>query len=167
MKPHGQRNEDAIVKGRARLNQMGELMGAWHKFRWSVCLTGLWSRVLAENGLPVASRNGYTVVRRHHDVVVRRPHSTCKVIPATSVYSGPAVSRCLYQGDRLIPWSQKLAVFLGQWCHLDPPFTCADKDLCKQGFTQPAHNKKLLLSLITKTFCHKYQRIVHEKKQLI
>ena len=29
-----------------------------------------------------------------------------------------------YQGNLLRPWPQKLAVFFGQWWHLEPPFTC-------------------------------------------
>ena len=36
-----------------------------------------------------------------------------------------------YQGSLLRPWPQKMAVFRGQGWHLDPPFTCADKDLCR------------------------------------
>ena len=36
-----------------------------------------------------------------------------------------------YQGSFLRPWPQKMAVFRGQGWHLDPPFTCADKDLCR------------------------------------
>ena len=36
-----------------------------------------------------------------------------------------------YQGNLLRPWPQKLTVLVGQCWHLDPPFTCADKDLCR------------------------------------
>ena len=39
-----------------------------------------------------------------------------------------------YQGSLLRPWPQKMAVFRGQGWHLDPPFTCADKDLCRYFF---------------------------------
>ena len=30
----------------------------------------------------------------------------------------------------LSPWPQKMAVFIGQWWHLEPPFTCANKEIC-------------------------------------
>ena len=36
-----------------------------------------------------------------------------------------------YQGSLLRPWSQKMTVFFDQRWHLDIPFTCADKDLCR------------------------------------
>ena len=36
-----------------------------------------------------------------------------------------------YQGSPLRLWPQKMTVFSGQRWHLDPPFTCADKDLCR------------------------------------
>ena len=39
--------------------------------------------------------------------------------------------QCHYQGNLLRPWPQKLTVLVGQCWHLDPPFTCADKDLCR------------------------------------
>ena len=42
---------------------------------------------------------------------------------------GQLVALWNYQEDLLRPWQQKLAVFRGQYWRLDPPFTCADKDL--------------------------------------
>ena len=36
-----------------------------------------------------------------------------------------------YQGSLPRHWLQKLTVFLSQCWHLDPPCTCADKDLCR------------------------------------
>ena len=36
-----------------------------------------------------------------------------------------------YQGSPPRPWPQEMTVFSGQRWHLDPPFTCADKDLCR------------------------------------
>ena len=55
---------------------------------------------------------------------------------------------CHYQGSLLRPWPQKMAVFRGQGWHLDPPFTCADKDLCRYEATQPAHGQKFIYFII-------------------
>ena len=51
-----------------------------------------------------------------------------------------------------------MTVFSGQWWHLDPPFTWADKRPLNQLTV-----KKLIFSLIIKTFCHWHQCVVHEK----
>ena len=68
-----------------------------------------------------------------------------------------------YQGSPLRPWPQKMTVFSGQRWHLDPPFTCADKDLKIRGHSTSSQSKNSFFSLIIKTFCHQHQCIVHEK----
>ena len=63
----------------------------------------------------------------------RRPaHSCCARSGSTNHSSADRiVVNSHYQGNLLRPWPQKLTVLVGQCWHLDPPFTCADKDLCR------------------------------------
>ena len=72
-----------------------------------------------------------------------------------------------YQGSLLRPWPQKMAVFRGQRWHLDPPFTCADKDLCRYEATQPAHSQKLIFFIIHQNILPLTPSYCSWKKQLI
>ena len=46
--------------------------------------------------------------------------------------TSPFMILCMhYQENLLRLWPQKLIVLVGQYWHLDPPFTCAGKDICR------------------------------------